>query len=145
VVFERLNILLPVISGWTVEKDLVEEAVINSCKQALIWIESGKKEPLHWQEALEDLQTRMSRAGAHIRSTETLATELPDARQLVEQLLSLGCRSSGQEDVVNTYFKVRQLAAAHLVYLDAIKFMLDNQVGSRGSSIVLDPEWDQSA
>jgi succinate dehydrogenase/fumarate reductase flavoprotein subunit len=123
--------------GWTVEKEPAEEAVLNSCKQALMWIESGKNEPLHWQEALEDLQMRMSRAGAHIRSPETLASELPDARQLVEQLLSLGCRSSGQEDLVNI-FRVRQLAVAHLVYLEAIKFMLDNQVGSRGSSIVLD-------
>ena len=67
-----------------------------------------------------------------------LFRSIPAARQLVEQLISSGCNSEDRVDLRNA-FRMRQLAFAHLVYLEAIQFMLENGVGSRGSSIVLDP------
>ena len=123
---------------WTVQKEDVEKEIAKACKEARDWVESGKDSPLQWREVLLDVQSRMSRCGAHIRSKETLMTELENAKQLVEKLLSQGCGFVGKEKL-RMIFRVRQLAFAHLVYLDAIRFMLENQVGSRGSSIILDP------
>ncbi len=123
----------------TLQKEEAENSILEAYLQAVKWMETSIKEPIRWQEALKDLQTRMSRSGAHIRSMNTLEGELAEAKQLVEQLMNLGCTYDGPGDVRNA-FRVRQLAYAHWVYLDAIRFLLENQVGSRGSSIVLDPK-----
>jgi succinate dehydrogenase/fumarate reductase flavoprotein subunit len=116
----------------------VEAAIRSDCEQVLGWIESSNGADLTWQSALDDIQARMSRCGAHIRSKEAIKAEIPAARQLVEQLITTGCNSEDRVDLRNA-FRVRQLAFAHLVYLESIRFMLENGVGSRGSSIVLDP------
>lgn len=122
---------------WTLEKERAEKSILSNCEQVLRWMANGEKEPLHWQDALEDLQTRMSRCGAHIRSMDALTSELAYAKQLVDQLMEFGCHCSNADDLRNI-FRVRQLAFAHLIYLDAIHFMLEKKVGSRGSSIVMD-------
>jgi hypothetical protein len=53
-----------------------------------------------------------------------------------------GCKIKSL-DHLKFAFRARQLAFAQAVYLDAIKFMLGNGVGSRGSSIVLDVNGNQ--
>lgn len=122
---------------WTTSDAQVEDAIRSDCEQVLGWIESSNGADLTWQSALDDIQARMSRVGAHIRSKGALKAEMPAARQLVEQLISSGCNSTDRVDLRNA-FRVRQLAFAHLVYLESIRFMLETGVGSRGSSIVLD-------
>ena len=124
---------------WTLKKEDAEKAIANARAEALRWMEISAESPLQWKDALLEVQSRMSRSGAHIRSEEAVMTELGKAKQLVEKLFTEGCRSGKKENLRLT-FRVRQLAFAHLVYLEAIRFMLENQVGSRGSSIILDPE-----
>jgi succinate dehydrogenase/fumarate reductase flavoprotein subunit len=124
--------------NWTLQRDDIEKEISKACIETWKWVEISKDSPLQWKETLMEVQTRMSRCGAHIRSEITLAAELDNARQLVNQLLTRGCASGARTNLRLT-FRVRQLAFAHLIYLDAIRFMLENQVGSRGSSIVLDP------
>lgn len=124
--------------GWTVEKAGAEKSILTAGEQALSWAVGGENAPLHWQGALEELQTRMSRVGAHIRSLDGLVSELPNARKLVDELAYHGCHCTNKTDLRQT-FKVRHLAFAHMAYLDAIRCMLENKVGSRGSSIVMDP------
>jgi len=123
--------------GWTTSPDQVEEAIVSECEQVFNWIESSKHTSLHWRDALAEVQGRMSRCGAHIRSKEAVSVEIPDAMCLVRQLLDQGCTISNLDELRNA-FRVRHLAFSHLAYLEAIRFMLENQVGSRGSSIVLD-------
>jgi succinate dehydrogenase/fumarate reductase flavoprotein subunit len=123
--------------GWTIDRNGAEKFILAAGEQALRWVAGGENASLQWQEALEDLQTRMSRVGAHIRSLDELAAELPKARKLLDELYNHGCRCANKADLRQT-FKVRHLAFAHLAYLDAIRFMLENKVGSRGSSIVMD-------
>lgn len=122
---------------WSLPKKQVENAILTSLKQLLSWIKTGENQKVKYQEALDDLQSRMTRVGAHIRSEQAIKSEVKDAKLLVEQLIKNGCSCTKIEDLRIT-FRVRQLAFAHLVYLDAIQFMLENRVGSRGSSIVLD-------
>ncbi len=122
---------------YTLADTKVEDAIQNDCAHILGWIESSGEADLTWQSALDDLQARMSRCGAHIRAKETINIELPGARHLTGQILTSGCHYVDRVDLRNA-FRVRHLAFAHLVYLESIRTMLENGVGSRGSSIVLD-------
>jgi succinate dehydrogenase/fumarate reductase flavoprotein subunit len=127
---------------WSIDQAQLESAIIKSSLEAFDWIEKSETAKLNWRNALDEIQTRMSRCGAHIRSKDMLRSDLLMAKQLVEQLFQLACNSNTPSGLPNA-FKVRQLAFAHLVYLDAISFMLENKVGSRGSSVVLDSEGDK--
>jgi hypothetical protein len=53
-------------------------------------------------------------------------------------IMNRGCRHSGDRDI-RQIFRVKQLCFAHAVYLTAIRYAIQSGVGSRGSSIVLDP------
>ena len=68
--------------------------------------------------------------------------EIPEAWDQVHRLAHQGTKIDSKEKL-KFAFRVRQLAFAQAVYLDAMKFALESGVGSRGSSIVLDPEGNQ--
>ena len=93
---------------WTISEAQIESAIRSDCEHILGWIESSSGAELTWQNALDDIQNRMSRCGAHIRSIEAINAELPAARQLVAQLTSSGCKSPDGIDLRNA-FRVRQL------------------------------------
>ncbi len=90
-----------------------------------------------WQEDKAELQERMTRAGAHIRSRPALEQSVKEARAQWTRLESAGCRAEKTE--LREAWNVRQLCFAHLVYLEAIRFAVESGAGSRGSSVVLDP------
>jgi len=126
-------------SNWTLEDADVNKAV-NKCAQHVIeWAELCLKASNPWRTELQQIQERMSRSGAHVRSIDSLKHESPEAWGQVRRLAQTGCKVDGLEDLRYAY-QVRQLALSQAVYLDAIKFALESGVGSRGSSIVLDPE-----
>jgi hypothetical protein len=57
-------------------------------------------------------------------------------------VLDGGCSYASQRDLKHA-FRTRQLCYAHAVYLQTIGFALQSKVGSRGSSIVLDPNGEK--
>lgn len=80
----------------------------------------------------------MSQVGAQIRSKTDLEKNLVAAEGLTREILANGCQFSGDRELKHA-FRIRQLCYSHLVYLKAITCTLESKVGSRGSSIVLDP------
>jgi succinate dehydrogenase/fumarate reductase flavoprotein subunit len=90
-----------------------------------------------WRAEREELQRRMSRAGAHIRSRESLAEAAAAACDQWRRLENDGCRAEKGE--WHEAWTTRQLCFAHLVYLEAIRFAVESGAGSRGSAMVLDP------
>jgi succinate dehydrogenase/fumarate reductase flavoprotein subunit len=90
-----------------------------------------------WREERTDLQRRMTRAGAHIRSPRVLDGAVAEARAQWHRLESEGCLATGLE--LHEAWNTRQLCFAHLVYLEAIRFAVESGAGSRGSSVVLSP------
>jgi succinate dehydrogenase/fumarate reductase flavoprotein subunit len=120
----------------------LDNAVKYACKDVFGWIEKSENADLNCQGVLEEVQSRMSRCGAHIRSKALVMAELPLAEQLVFQIFNSGCQINNRGNLRDA-FRVRQLAFAHLIYLEAINYMLENKVGSRGSSIILDPEGER--
>jgi succinate dehydrogenase/fumarate reductase flavoprotein subunit len=123
---------------WTLDDDLARKALGIKIKEILGWSARCKSSRIDWQTDLEEIQSRMSQVGSHVRKLDVIDQALQKAKLQVERISNKGCHLS-QTDQLFRAFQVRQLAVAQQVYLEAIKFMIESGVGSRGSSIVLDP------
>jgi len=91
-----------------------------------------------WREVRNELQERMSRAGAAIREKGLLTEELAAAVALYQQVEQNGL--AAEEAELYEAFRTRDLAFSHVAYLSAILFVANEGVGSRGSGLVLDPQ-----
>jgi hypothetical protein len=80
----------------------------------------------------------MSLAGAHIRAQSIVEVEMFKARELSQVVMDSGCSYALKRDLKHA-FRTRQLCYTHSVYLQAIGYAMQSKVGSRGSSLVLDP------
>jgi succinate dehydrogenase/fumarate reductase flavoprotein subunit len=129
------------ISHKYIKKDLKESAAAQEAKKALAqlldWIEKGKISKQKWKDTREEFQARMTKAGAHIRSSNVLSQALVEARKQYARLMQEGSACKTLTDTVESLRNV-QLCFAHVAYLDAVKFAIESGVGSRGSAIVLD-------
>ncbi len=121
-------------SGWSLDAQASERAAVNAATSLQAWIAATRAEPGRpWQEERAELQARMSRAGAHIRSLSELRAAVPEAWAQWARLSAVGDPADLGESLRN-----RQLCFAHAVYLEALAFALESGTGSRGSSITLD-------
>lgn len=124
---------------WTLPDLDVQKALEETATKMLNWKEKCMVAEVSWLAEMQQIQERMSRFGAHIRNLDALNMELPKAWSQVIRLNKTACKVDTDQQVKYA-FRVRQLAYAQAVYLEAIKFTLESGVGSRGSSIVQDPE-----
>ncbi len=120
--------------AWTVDETaampIIEQAVSD-----LLASLSQTAAALDWQAERLEFQTRMSRAGAHIRSIAELRKAVPEAWAQYRRVAQGVDPANLTESLRN-----RQLCFAHAVYLRALLFALESGVGSRGSSIVVDSD-----
>jgi len=123
---------------WTVDRDRASEAMGECARQTLAWVARCGDAERGWREEREELQERMSRAGAHIRSRETIASAVEEAWAQYRRLEETGCAYASPQEAVEA-LRNRQLCFAHAVYLEAIRYAIESGVGSRGSAMVLDP------
>ena len=112
-------------------------AVKNAASSASKWIDLCGESKLAWGEEQKILRERMTQAGAHIRSKGGIKTAVEEAHLQYQAIVENGCQIKSQKQL-KFAFRVRQLCFAHAVYLDAIQYVVEEKVGSRGSSIILD-------
>lgn len=98
----------------------------------------GKPASTDWRAEREELQKRMSRSAAHIRAKDELRKAAQDAWAQWKRLEKAGCGGATPRDLCEAV-QNRQLCFAHAVYIEAVLYAIESGVGSRGSSIVLDP------
>jgi succinate dehydrogenase/fumarate reductase flavoprotein subunit len=123
-------------ADWTAPEVTIKDAAAEAMDTLLKWAARSRDyEGVSWQKEREEFQARMSRAGAHIRSLKELAQAVPEAWEQWERLQAAGDPANLSESLRN-----RQLCFAHAVYLEALRHALESGVGSRGSSIMLDPD-----
>jgi succinate dehydrogenase/fumarate reductase flavoprotein subunit len=123
-------------ADWTLAEGAARKAAAEAVSGLLEWMAASQATPgTPWQAARAAFQARMSRAGAHIRSLTEIEAALGEAWAQVAELQQVGDPANLSESLRN-----RQLCFAHAVYLEALKAALESGVGSRGSSIVLDPD-----
>jgi succinate dehydrogenase/fumarate reductase flavoprotein subunit len=102
------------------------------------WLDGASDASASWLDERQQLQARMSRAGAHIRAVAAVRAARDEARAQVSRLQTAGCRHTGGATRAEA-LRTRSLAIAQLAYLDAIAFQLASGVGSRGSALVQEP------
>jgi succinate dehydrogenase/fumarate reductase flavoprotein subunit len=123
-------------AGWTVSEDKVRQAARQAVNALQAWIARCNGARSTWQAEREGFQTRMTRAGAHIRSLEELPQAVEEAWSQFEQLEQSACSYETPAGLAEA-LRNRHLCFAHAVYLEAILFALRSGAGSRGSCIVL--------
>ncbi|MBN2640079.1 MAG: FAD-binding protein [Victivallales bacterium] len=88
-----------------------------------------------WRSQRQELQSRMSRAAAHIRSEKGLEEALREAEKMWQDISIGGCRVENPSQAIQA-LRNRQLVFAHLVYINATLFQVKSGAGSRGSAMV---------
>ena len=126
---------------WSLPQGITEEIIKNKAASTIEWMENCNSSSLDWRKERDVFQERMTRSGAHIRNKSEINSAVSAAWEQVSKILSQGCFVESKKQLKYA-FRIRQLSYAHAVYLDAIKFVLHSGIGSRGSSIVLDPGGD---
>jgi len=129
-------------SGWSLDEEKIVQVVQKKIHDNLVWISRSKTAAHGWNPALKEIRERMSLAASHIRSNMVLQESLARASQQVRDIFENGCQYSGDRDLKHA-FRLRQLCFSQFMYLKAIIFGLEHNIGSRGSSIVLDPAGQQ--
>ncbi len=120
----------------TLDRRRFAQAAQALARDALRW--SGKcRTGRSWRDEREELQVRMTRAAAHVRIPKELDSAVAEARAQWQRLEAHGCLGTGPD--LREAWNTRQLCFAHLMYLEAVRFAVASGAGSRGSSIVMDP------
>jgi succinate dehydrogenase/fumarate reductase flavoprotein subunit len=120
----------------TLNGQVARDAAAAALGELHTWLEVGHGTDRTWQAERDELQARMSRAAAHIRSPEVLTQAVAEAWTQWRELRSHGCRQDTAADAVEA-LRNRQLTFAHAVYLEAVQSAVTAGVGSRGSALVL--------
>jgi succinate dehydrogenase/fumarate reductase flavoprotein subunit len=127
---------------WTVPAGAVKAAAASAAAGVLAWIDKCATSASSWQAEREELQARMTRAGAHIRSREEARAAVSEAWAQWRRIETSACGYGGPGGLAEAV-RNRQLCFAHAIYLEAILFALESGIGSRGSAIVLDKAGDR--
>jgi hypothetical protein len=124
---------------WTIDREAAAEAARVAAGEAAGWLAAAAADARSWQAERDELQARMSRAGAHIREPGRLRAAVEEARAQWRRVAGDGC-ACGDPAERAAAFQTRALCFAHVVYLEAVLFAVESGVGSRGSAMLLDPK-----
>ncbi len=113
------------------------KAAKAAAKEVSGFMKRCEKSTADWRSVRAELQERMSKAGAHIRSLDGLKKAAREAKAQFDALEANGCKVGNAVEAVQA-FRNRQLCFAHWVYLEATLYHVKSGVGSRGSAMVRD-------
>jgi len=88
------------------------------------------------EEVLEEVRSRMTASGGHIRELNDAQKALKNAVKLYKSIKQKGFNSKGAEALI-TAIRAEHLALASVAYLKAVVELLKQGSGSRGSHLVL--------
>lgn len=112
-------------------------AVTAGIKDVRNYLNRCETSDVSWRTVRGELQDRMSKAGAHIRSLDGLKAAVKAAKVQVAALEDKGCKVENATQAVQA-LRNRQLCFAHWMYLEAALYQVKSGVGSRGSVMVQD-------
>ncbi|MHB9138054.1 MAG: FAD-binding protein [Victivallaceae bacterium] len=121
----------------TLDGDAFYQAAKAGLAECAAWLDKCSNSQYDWQAERDEFQTRMTRAGSHIRSGKQLESALSEARVQYCRISGQGIAFNSAEDMVEAMRNL-QLCFAHLVYLEALLTQVKSGVGSRGSAMVMD-------
>jgi len=125
-------------AAWTLDEPAFTHSLAEAVADIRDFCERCTSASGTWRDERDEFQSRMSRAGAHLRSLRTLDAAVEQAWNQWRRLESRGCRYEDEAGLAEA-LRNRHLCFAHAVYLEAIRYALGCGLGSRGSSLVLAP------
>ena len=123
----------------SLDMDLLNKVVQHIVSELWDWIAKGGSSSLTWKKEREEFQSRMTQIGSHIRSLPELRKAVSKAWEQWERLKMGGCRFIDLQELAEGLRNL-QLCFAHAIYIEAILFVVESGVGSRGSAMVLDKD-----
>lgn len=123
-------------ADWSVPGEAVRLAATEAAGGIRDWVKRCAGAGSSWQSERAEMQERMTRAGAHVRSLAELPPAVSEAWAQWRRLERSGCSYQGPGEMAEA-LRNRPLCFAHAVYLEAIHFALQSGVGSRGSAVAL--------
>lgn len=125
------------IAGAYQKQTIDDQEFAEISEQALALFQALRQVPasLDWKAERKELQLRMNRAGAMIRSTPETEAALDGVYKQYQRLMSDGLGGLETPALTQT-LQNRQLCLAQIFYLETILMQID-YIGSRGGSIVL--------
>jgi succinate dehydrogenase/fumarate reductase flavoprotein subunit len=85
----------------------------------------------------DEFQSRMTNHGAHIREAGAVEKAVKEAYDQIGRVNEMKIKNTNE---IPEALKNRHLVLAHAAYLEAVRFYLKNNGGSRGSYMVMDKE-----
>jgi len=119
----------------TLDRDMVWAVARERLSELTPWTKKSSQAPTSWLEARQELQSRMSEAGAHIRDAAKLTQAKAAAWTQYRALMDKACQYEGRTGLAEA-LRNRQLCFAHAVYLEALAYAVASGTGSRGSALV---------
>lgn len=123
----------------TLDEDALRAAAGSAAADVLIWLQRSQQASSSWRDHRAELQARMSRDGAHVRSADALEQAVADSWRHYNRIEQSGGGRAESHEMAEP-LRNRALGFAHAVYLEAIRFAVTSGVGSRGSAIALDAD-----
>ena len=123
-------------SGWTLDTAAAEQTAVETAQDILAGFARGRAARPAWQDERAELQARMSRAAAQIRSVGNLKAALVEAQAQWDRIEAQGCAAETPADRIEG-LRNRQLCFAQRCYLQAVLTAAESGAGSRGSAMVL--------
>jgi len=127
--------------NWSIDPPTVQRLAEAAVADMSCWIHRCSIAERPWHEERGELQARMSRAGAHIRSIDETRGASAEAWQQWDRINRRGVKIRDKNEIAEA-IRTRYLCFAHAVYLSTIAFAIESGVGSRGSAIVCDGRGD---
>jgi succinate dehydrogenase/fumarate reductase flavoprotein subunit len=121
---------------WSVSQEAVTAAAAQAAAEVVALAEKCRQAESPWQKERDEFQTRMSRAGAHIRSAAELRRAISEAWKQYQRIEASGCGYAEPGELPGA-LRNRDLCFAHAVYLEAVLYAVESGVGSRGSAMVM--------
>jgi succinate dehydrogenase/fumarate reductase flavoprotein subunit len=113
------------------------KAAQTEIRDVLGYLARCRESATSWRASRSELQERMSKAAAHIRSLDGLKQAVVEAKAQLARLEAEGCKVENATQAVQA-LRNRQLCFAHWMYLEATLYAVKSGVGSRGSALVQD-------
>ena len=121
----------------TLDESRLANEVKDAAAEVLDWLERAKTSPVAWRSDRHELQSRMTRSAAHIRSFDELREAAADAWRQWQRVNEHGSGYNAASEAGEA-LRTRQLCYAHAVYIEAVLFAVQSGLGSRGSAMVVD-------
>ncbi len=119
--------------------ETIQEQVLAQYREYMRYLNPDDENALDLQSIRPQIQDRMSQKAAFLRSEEGVKQALEEAKELYAHIQRHGIRCKNPKQLARAT-EDRHLALTSIAFLEAMRYYIENDGGSRGAYMVLDDE-----